>query len=414
MRSVPVMVAAGVALGIVVNPPVAQAGYEVARLAYDTVVGRDVWYSAWDYVRLTWGVLPLHREALPDRFADGALAWIGGLAAVAATALAGVGLAAAVIRRERPALLLLAFGAPFVVLLIYVAVVPDNPFVEGDQRGQPWSFYKGVQYGFFAFAAAVGLAVEWGWRHRRPVGKALVLSTGVLLLPATAYATVYQLHHTADEMEASTLTTEDSLAAYFDLREAVLARGGGAGYFLLFAEDARAHRRMVAYMLQETPVVADWRRDPLMSARVPPERAFPGYDESLPVLYYDPAHSPGHGAEPLPAGVHLVHPGRLRLSSTIQATGPPRILQFGPPGTRAGVPFLVQPNGDSALWIACENATIETVLYFDGVPLHTSFGSDRGVSGTVPPELFARPGAYDIYLVDGDQRSNTVTFVVEP
>ncbi len=95
------------------------------------------------------------------------------------------------------------------------------------------------------------------------------------------------------------------------------------------------------------------------------------------------------------------------------------IEDFGPKKTKAGVSFNLQPNGKSAIWIRANQKLdgYDAAIWFDGHRL-----SDRGiqagtVTGTVPAELFAKPGTYLLKIGVGEQgeqtSSETVDFVVE-
>jgi glycosyltransferase involved in cell wall biosynthesis len=92
---------------------------------------------------------------------------------------------------------------------------------------------------------------------------------------------------------------------------------------------------------------------------------------------------PGHSASPNSWGGHR----DLRL------------VKLGIEGTEPGVGFNVQPDGRSALWIECENATEETVVVWDDVPLRTAFGGPRLLTASVPAELYASPRIAEIYLL---------------
>ncbi|MFN8536657.1 MAG: hypothetical protein U0232_04170 [Thermomicrobiales bacterium] len=91
-----------------------------------------------------------------------------------------------------------------------------------------------------------------------------------------------------------------------------------------------------------------------------------------------------------------------------------RLVRLAPGETRAGRGFNLQSNGESGLAITCEGARPTTVVIFDGTPLSTAYGSQRLLTVTLPPDRYARPGRYVVYLKDGDRESNRVEFVVSP
>ncbi len=95
-------------------------------------------------------------------------------------------------------------------------------------------------------------------------------------------------------------------------------------------------------------------------------------------------------------------------------SGPLRLVALYPHGTRAGQPFQVQPDGRSALAVAAEYATRDTVILVDGEPLATIFGGPTLLSATVPDRLFAEPGRHTVALRNRRGNSNALDFVVEP
>ncbi|MGO9613940.1 MAG: hypothetical protein ACLPX5_13015 [Dissulfurispiraceae bacterium] len=96
-------------------------------------------------------------------------------------------------------------------------------------------------------------------------------------------------------------------------------------------------------------------------------------------------------------------------------TAPPLILKdFGPTKTRAGEGFNIQPNGSSAMWVKADNVTETTVIVWGENHLR-SFKEPYGISTLIPKELYAKPGKYQIYLLDTETgaKSNSVFFNVE-
>lgn len=109
-----------------------------------------------------------------------------------------------------------------------------------------------------------------------------------------------------------------------------------------------------------------------------------------------PATSPAPAAEALPAGP-------LTLTAIYPAT------------TRAGKAFNVQPNGTAALGVACTGTPSGTVTIVIGTrELPTVHGTGCGYTTTVPPEVFANPGALPVYLKHGGGETNKKDFIVTP
>jgi hypothetical protein len=79
--------------------------------------------------------------------------------------------------------------------------------------------------------------------------------------------------------------------------------------------------------------------------------------------------------------------------------GPLTLKRLHPASTRAGHGFNVQPNGDSALAIVCENAIPTTVAFLDDTALETTYGGPTFVTAVVPAPLFSEAGVKTIRLV---------------
>jgi hypothetical protein len=94
-------------------------------------------------------------------------------------------------------------------------------------------------------------------------------------------------------------------------------------------------------------------------------------------------------------------------------TGSPTVRELVPARTRAGEPFNRQPNGASALAVACTDADPDGVVVFGATALKTTFGSPRLLTAIVPEHLLARPGAYDVCIRQNGVESNRLRFVVE-
>lgn len=93
----------------------------------------------------------------------------------------------------------------------------------------------------------------------------------------------------------------------------------------------------------------------------------------------------------------------------------PTIETLYPAETVAGQGFNVQPDGSSALAIKCRNATATSVILWEGSRLVTAFGNPTSISGTVPKDLFSRPGKYRIEILDDktNARSDPASFEVK-
>jgi hypothetical protein len=77
-----------------------------------------------------------------------------------------------------------------------------------------------------------------------------------------------------------------------------------------------------------------------------------------------------------------------------------------------GRAFNVQPEGDSAIDVACWRATPGTVVVFGGRPLSTVFAGPNRVTALVPKELLAHKGRYKAWLQNDYGESNEIEFVV--
>jgi len=120
-----------------------------------------------------------------------------------------------------------------------------------------------------------------------------------------------------------------------------------------------------------------------------------------------PVH-PSGGAAGLPGAAGT--PGDGNESRVHQ----PVLREIGPSGTVAGRGFRVQADGSSAIWLACENATPDTVAVFGGRALRTTYGGPELVTALVPPELYAEPGRHEVALRNGAGQSAALEFVVQP
>ena len=82
---------------------------------------------------------------------------------------------------------------------------------------------------------------------------------------------------------------------------------------------------------------------------------------------------------------------------------------------QAGQGFNPQAHGESAMWATVQNATDTTVIVWGETKLPTFKQAEGVLTAPVPKELYAKPGEYNIYLLDTDTgaKSNSVVFTVE-
>jgi hypothetical protein len=124
-----------------------------------------------------------------------------------------------------------------------------------------------------------------------------------------------------------------------------------------------------------------------------------------------------------PSNVHLffdidkgfVSLTTLPVTTTASAPplAPPTLQQVLPARTQVGQGFNVQRDGQSALAVICTNATPDTTIVFGMTPLTTFYGGSTWLSAIVPPDLYARPGRYPIYLVNRAGESSRIEFIVD-
>lgn len=93
--------------------------------------------------------------------------------------------------------------------------------------------------------------------------------------------------------------------------------------------------------------------------------------------------------------------------------GRPVLRKLLPERTRLGERFNPQVSGRSALAVACNNATRESVVVFAGTALETTLGSRHYLTAIVPDELVSKAGQYEVFLRDGGVESNRLSFDVE-
>jgi hypothetical protein len=95
--------------------------------------------------------------------------------------------------------------------------------------------------------------------------------------------------------------------------------------------------------------------------------------------------------------------------------GPPVVSAVDPPGTAAGMGFLTQPNGESAISIQGSGFRRGAVAVLSGRPLATTFGNASWITAVVPTELYSKPKRLELRVVNPDRAtSNAATFDVRP
>ncbi|HEY4248074.1 MAG TPA: hypothetical protein VGM64_14580 [Lacunisphaera sp.] len=93
---------------------------------------------------------------------------------------------------------------------------------------------------------------------------------------------------------------------------------------------------------------------------------------------------------------------------------PPSLISVAPNSTVAGRPFNMQPNGISAISVECNDASPQSILYWNSTPLQTAYGNSGWLTALVPKELYAVPGVCEISIGTNSPASNKVLFHVRP
>lgn len=84
----------------------------------------------------------------------------------------------------------------------------------------------------------------------------------------------------------------------------------------------------------------------------------------------------------------------------------PEITHLSPASAVAGKPMNPQPDGSSALSVQGSNFDSGAVVYFNGVPLATTYGGPTIVTAIVPAPLLAKPKAARITVANPDKRKS--------
>lgn len=98
-----------------------------------------------------------------------------------------------------------------------------------------------------------------------------------------------------------------------------------------------------------------------------------------------------------------------------KAAAPPVLKGIGPTKAKAGEAFNVQPDGGAAMWANAQNATQTTVIVWGDTRLASHFKNSEFLTAGVPKDLYAKPGQFQIYLLDTKTgaKSNSLPLVVE-
>ena len=75
--------------------------------------------------------------------------------------------------------------------------------------------------------------------------------------------------------------------------------------------------------------------------------------------------------------------------------------------------FQVQPTGQSAMGVECENATPGTAIVRGSTILASWYQTPSVISALIPPELYESPGVVDIYLMNDFGESGRLQFTVD-
>lgn len=114
---------------------------------------------------------------------------------------------------------------------------------------------------------------------------------------------------------------------------------------------------------------------------------------------------------------HSVHGfGESSVTTAVSAAegmSRPVITRILPDRVEVGGGFNVQPCGNSAIVIECENVTPETIVKVDGKALLTTFGGDRLLTALVGKEVLSAVGGREVVLSSPFGTSESVQLKVE-
>ena len=106
-------------------------------------------------------------------------------------------------------------------------------------------------------------------------------------------------------------------------------------------------------------------------------------------------------------------PSRDRKGAMGQPVSLVALVRLHPESATVGSPVNLQPDGSSAIVVACQGAIPGTVIKFGENMLQTSYGSATLLSGELPAGFNRHPATIPVTLINDFGPSNTVTFRVE-
>ena len=87
---------------------------------------------------------------------------------------------------------------------------------------------------------------------------------------------------------------------------------------------------------------------------------------------------------------------------------PPQLSEIVPPRTFVGVPFTIQPNGQSVINVYGTGFEPGAEILLGGTPLHSSVGRPDWMNAYVPADFYAREGILDIAVRNPDGKTSNV------
>jgi hypothetical protein len=95
------------------------------------------------------------------------------------------------------------------------------------------------------------------------------------------------------------------------------------------------------------------------------------------------------------------------LFRVLPASGPaPQVRRLRPDSCVVGQGFNVQPGGESALAVDGANFLPGAVIYFDAMPLATTFGDPGNLTAIIPPSLLTVPRAAKVHVRNPDGKAS--------
>ncbi|HLH21334.1 MAG TPA: hypothetical protein VK066_02350 [Chloroflexota bacterium] len=139
----------------------------------------------------------------------------------------------------------------------------------------------------------------------------------------------------------------------------------------------------------------------------------------LPTTYQGPQHltatvpgellaSPGQHAVTLQNAVATSSP----LPFVVSPRTVPVARALDPADTIVAAPFHGQPDGRSLLAVESQDATPDTAVLFDDVPLETQYENDQHLLALVPLEVLSQPGTHTVKLRNLLGTSDALPFMV--